>query len=639
MAIQKGPSAGGGPRRSVNENRGRDSWSRGAAPPRESSARRVAAPTTTSEPSQWARGVAPPTPPPNQGRGGGGGRGGGNRGGGPPLLDGPVAPLVRSENRWKPKKDTNALDVAEKKVKGILNKMTKEKFDKLSTQMCEIPILSYDMLTMMIHNVYEKAIDEPAFGDMYADLCAKLSQTAKANSFINIIPSDEEPPTEDGADTTGRGDESSSHKVYRWSNDVSTSDGEVVGPYATPEECTEVALSGEDMDPVDRGDMELELVSLSITQGSFIKVMKKKEVSDADNGMIYYVVYFDVAEHEDCGQQLSKIFLSERECMSDAVKQNSFKRSLLNKCQDEFDKQDIYVGWKKEMKAYNETKSSMTESERAEKEAELNFRRIKIKKQMLGNIKFIGQLYKKGLLKEKIMRYCIGSLLKLEAINEEDKFPEYKDTGDMELDEEDHEAVCSMFTTIGKTIDQPHAASFMRVCFTKVTYLSDDKSLNARSRFMYKDMLELRDNRWEPRRKEEKAKTLDEIRKDVEREERKQAQQSQQMGGGYRGGQRGGDRNYGGRDRGGDYRGSDNRGGRDSYRRRRGWRRGWQPPASTQACNSNGQGWFHSHRQRSHWKSTRHGSHPHRNEVVSAQASCKSPEQAITEIGGTQQIS
>ena len=524
MAIERVPVGGGGGGRGR-----RDSWQRGAAPPRDSQ-RRVSAPQNEpkQQQQQWARGVAPPpAPPPGRGRGT-------NRGGGgPPLLDGPVAPLVKSDNRWRPKKDTNTLVVAEKQVKAILNKMTKEKFDKLSTQMCEIPILSYDMLTMMIHNVYEKAIDEPTFGDMYADLCAKLSQMAKqGTSFIKIIPSDEEPPT-DGEATMG---ESSSYKVYRWSNDVSTTDAEIVGPFESPDECTEVALSGEDVEPTERGDMELELHSLAISNGNFIKIMKKKEDEN-----VFYVVYFPVAEHQDCGQQLSRIFLSERECSSDAMKQNSFKRSLLNKCQDEFDKQDIYVDWKAEKKAYEETKSSLTEAERAVKEEELDFRRMKIKKQMLGNIKFIGQLYKKGLLKEKIMRYCIGSLLKLEVMDDEAKYPEYKDSGDMDLDEEDHEAACSMFATIGKTIDQPHAQQFMAVCFNKMEKLSNNKSLNSRFRFMYKDLLDLRANRWEPRRQTENAKTIEEIRKDFEREERLQEQQSRQMGG-YRGGGRGGDR-------------------------------------------------------------------------------------------------
>jgi translation initiation factor 4G len=113
------------------------------------------------------------------------------------------------------------------------------------------------------------------------------------------------------------------------------------------------------------------------------------------------------------------------------------------------------------------------------------------------------------------------------------------------MDEEDHEAICSMFGTIGATIDKPASADFMKVCFDKIQKLSTDSALPSRSRFMYKDLLELRQNQWVPRRKVEKAKTLEEIRKDVEREERKQAQQSQQaMRGSFRqsgsGGGRGG---------------------------------------------------------------------------------------------------
>ena len=122
-----------------------------------------------------------------------GGRGG--YGGGPqPLYDGPVVPLVKTENHWCPKKNSIPLVVAEKSVKAILNKMTTKKFERLAQQMIEIEISSYDMLTMMIENVNVKAIDEPSFGNIYADICVKLSETA--SSFVHITESDEEPPTE-----------------------------------------------------------------------------------------------------------------------------------------------------------------------------------------------------------------------------------------------------------------------------------------------------------------------------------------------------------------------------------------------------------------------------------------------------------
>ncbi|OEU10647.1 ARM repeat-containing protein [Fragilariopsis cylindrus CCMP1102] len=317
-------------------------------------------------------------------------------------------------------------------VKSILNKMTKEKFDRLSQQIIDIPVKSYQILTMMIANVYEKAIDEPYLGDMYGNLCVRMSQHVQ-------------------------------------------------------------------------------------------------------------------------------------KCTSDANKQNSFKRSLLNKCEDEFNKQDIYVDFKKEKVAYEESKGSMSAKEQKEKEDDMKFRRMKIKKQMLGNVKFIGQLYKKSLLKEKIMRFCIADLLNLETKDVRSKLPIYYDAGDGEMDEEDHEAICNMFATIGKTIDKPATLGFIKICFDKIKKLSFNDSLPARSRFMYKDLLDLRSNNWVTRRKEEKAMTLDEIRKDVEQEERQQAQEAAAMhqgGGNYRGNNNYGGRGGGGRGGSGDYRSNNNnRGG------------------------------------------------------------------------------
>ena len=555
MTIVKGPSRGSGGRRqnsqrdNSNNNNNNDSWKRGNEPPRRQSKHDNNNNNNNAKDS-WARGSALPPPPKKDNRNNNnnnrGGRGGGGRNNNnAPLYDGPVAPLVKSANHWRPKASTNALVVAEKQVKSILNKMTKEKFARLAQQMTEIPVQSYETLTMMIENVYDKAIDEPSFGDIYADLCVRLSD-AGSSSFVHIVTSDEEPPTEGDADDDKKDvAQASKNTVYRWSNNVDVSDSEIVGPFASEEECKAVAVDQtNDPSPVERGEMTLELVSVSISQGMFIKVMKQKDASEGDD-KIYYTVYFPVSEAKECGQQLSDdIFLSQPEAESDATKKNSFKRSLLNKCEAEFNKQDIYKDWKEEKAKYEASKSSLTEAERAEKEEEMDFRRIRIKKQMLGNIKFIGQLFKKNLLKEKIMRYCIATLLKLqENKNIKSKNPEYEDSGDKDMDEEDHEAICSMFTTIGSTIDKPSSKNFVELCFGKIADLSTDKALPSRSRFMYKDLLDLRKNKWVPRRKEEKAKTLDEIRKDVEREEQKQAEISQRenqrqsyRGGGGRGG-------------------------------------------------------------------------------------------------------
>jgi hypothetical protein len=378
QTIQRGPSGGGGGGRGSRGGGG--GWQRGTAPPpgrgNQGGNRRQSAGKGDSE---WSRGQAPPRPTPNQ-RGGKGRRGKNDPD--PNFLDDgtPVAPLQRTQNRWVPVKSNSMMVVTEKKIKGILNKMTKEKFDKLSAQMCEVPILSYEMLAMIIKYVYDKAIFEPAFGDMYSELCLRLSQTAKRADFVKIIESDEEPPTEDGSE--GDGTSSSENLVYRWSNDVDTNDDEVVGPFDTPEECIDAALDPDNCpDPVKRGEQELVLHNVKIRRGTFIKTLRTKGGPQGDK---YYAVFFSKDQAEEIGQQFSDIFLSEREAINDGIKQNSFKRSLLNKCEDEFNKQDIYVHWKEEMAEYQATKDILAESERAEKEEDFEFRRMKIKKQMLG---------------------------------------------------------------------------------------------------------------------------------------------------------------------------------------------------------------------------------------------------------------
>lgn len=144
LAITKGPSRSDGGRGGGGRNRGGDgnsSWQRGAAPPQR---RQSAENRENVGGGHWARGQAPPPRQNNNNRKSKGGRGGND------LYDGPVAPLEKTKNAWKPRKDSSPLTVAEKKVKSILNKMTKEKFDRLATQMLEIPITSLEILTLMI---------------------------------------------------------------------------------------------------------------------------------------------------------------------------------------------------------------------------------------------------------------------------------------------------------------------------------------------------------------------------------------------------------------------------------------------------------------------------------------------------------
>lgn len=60
---------------------------------------------------------------------------------------------------------------ARPQVNGILNKLTLEKFDKLTGRLKEIKFQSLRMVSDFIDRLFQKAMDEQSFGEMYADLC------------------------------------------------------------------------------------------------------------------------------------------------------------------------------------------------------------------------------------------------------------------------------------------------------------------------------------------------------------------------------------------------------------------------------------------------------------------------------------
>jgi hypothetical protein len=83
-----------------------------------------------------------------------GGGGGGRRGGPPPppLYDGPIEPLTVSENRWVPKKaDKSEFEATLSHVKSVLNKLTREKFAKLTDELCKTPMDSMEMLGYVLY--------------------------------------------------------------------------------------------------------------------------------------------------------------------------------------------------------------------------------------------------------------------------------------------------------------------------------------------------------------------------------------------------------------------------------------------------------------------------------------------------------
>ncbi|XP_077412357.1 eukaryotic translation initiation factor 4 gamma 1a isoform X2 [Vanacampus margaritifer] len=204
----------------------------------------------------------------------------------------------------------------------------------------------------------------------------------------------------------------------------------------------------------------------------------------------------------------------------------TFRKLLLNRCQKEFEKdQDDDEFFDKKQK---EMEASKDEEERERMRLELEESRDKARRRSLGNIKFIGELFKLKMLTEAIMHDCVVKLLK-------------------NHDEESLECLCRLLSTIGKDLDFEKAKPRMDQYFHQMEKIIKEKKTSSRIRFMLLDVLDLRRCNWVPRRGDQGPKTIDQIHKDAEMEEhREQIKVQQQLmskkdtGGGGRGERMGG---------------------------------------------------------------------------------------------------
>ncbi|KAD5508622.1 hypothetical protein E3N88_16325 [Mikania micrantha] len=70
-------------------------------------------------------------------------------------------------------------------------------------------------------------------------------------------------------------------------------------------------------------------------------------------------------------------------------------------------------------------------------------------------------------------------------------------------EEENVEAICHFFNTIGKQLDEsPKSRRINDLCFYRLKELSTNQQLAPCMRFMVRDVIDLRSNRWIPRREE-----------------------------------------------------------------------------------------------------------------------------------------
>eukprot|EP00066_Takifugu_rubripes_P022618 XP_011611884.1 PREDICTED: eukaryotic translation initiation factor 4 gamma 3 isoform X1 [Takifugu rubripes] len=186
----------------------------------------------------------------------------------------------------------------------------------------------------------------------------------------------------------------------------------------------------------------------------------------------------------------------------------NFRKLLLNRCQKEFEKDKVDdVVFERRQKELDST-ASTTERERLQEE--LEEAKDKARRRSIGNIKFIGELFKLKMLTEAIMHDCVVKLLK-------------------NHDEESLECLCRLLTTIGKDLDFEKAKPRMDQYFNQMEKIVKERKTSSRIRFMLQDVIDLRLHNWVSRRADQGPKTIEEIHKEAKIEEQEEQRKVHQQ--------------------------------------------------------------------------------------------------------------
>ncbi|GBM60304.1 Eukaryotic translation initiation factor 4 gamma 3 [Araneus ventricosus] len=171
--------------------------------------------------------------------------------------------------------------------------------------------------------------------------------------------------------------------------------------------------------------------------------------------------------------------------------QVNFRKLLLTKCQKEFE-QDRSNELKNELKM--KTSEAADPDKRKELQLEYDEKERKIRYRQLGNIRFIGELFKLGMLIEPIMHECIKKLLS-------------------QGDEESLECLFVLLKTVGKELDDAKATKNSRdnqmdMYFGQMKLIIHKRLTSSKLRFLLQDVIDLKKNNWVPRRDASNPKTI-----------------------------------------------------------------------------------------------------------------------------------
>jgi hypothetical protein len=365
----------------------------------------------------------------------------------------------------------------------VLNRMTAVTFEKFSTQILNFPLNNTMMLDKLVELIFEKAIyDPPSFTPMYADLCLLLKEKSNWIFFTVARMHD----TND----------------YFWIRDFQFPE-EAAGPYFSQAEAIGAFNTDEElptMKPLTSPITTSKPAEIILLKNNLIKLMLN--MSDQ-----YFVTWVPMDSIPD-DQKSQSVFSSDKEAQKDAGTELSFRGRLAHSCELEFQKSvaddTVFGQLNADFEVLKTKRSQMSPEEFEMQESEIMEKRGKIKRRMIGNIRFVGELYKKKLLNTETMHDCIGELL--------GHPPEWKN----EYDEQELELLCDLLETIGEALEsktkklKTGKGDYQRrfdSYFDRMQTLSQDKKIISRIRFKLETVIGLRNNGWVKRKPQDAPPT------------------------------------------------------------------------------------------------------------------------------------
>ncbi|CAF4655675.1 unnamed protein product, partial [Rotaria socialis] len=173
-----------------------------------------------------------------------------------------------------------------------------------------------------------------------------------------------------------------------------------------------------------------------------------------------------------------------------------FRQILLTRCQKEFEsdyREEIeYEKRKAEVDSLTDDKKRKEEGDKLEDDL------VKTKRRKLGNIVFIGELFKLQMLTDIVMYDCIEYLLRDKS------------------DEENIECLCCLLRTIGKELDDKALEKIakknnLEKYYGELNIIVKEQKISPNICCMIQDLIDLRHALWAARRADAKPTTIDEI--------------------------------------------------------------------------------------------------------------------------------